>query len=67
MRTASANSNSHQFTSRVDQALPHNQQLAGRLSYSTLDGFTPDLIANGAGLTQPVQNWNGSLTWTALR
>jgi hypothetical protein len=49
----------------VDQTLPHNQQLAGRLSYSTLDAFTPDLVANGAGLTQPVQNWNGSVTWTA--
>ena len=65
VRTASANTNSHQFTSRVDQVLPHNQQLAGRLSYSTLDGFTPDLVANGAGLMQPIQNWNGSLTWTA--
>jgi hypothetical protein len=65
IRTASADTNSHQFTTRVDQQLPHSQMLSARLTYSTLEGFTPDLIGNGAGLIQPVANWNGTLTFTA--
>lgn len=65
IRTASADTNSHQFTTRIDQQLPHGQNLSGRLSYSTLQGNTPNLIGNGSGLIQPINNWNGSITWTA--
>jgi hypothetical protein len=63
---ASSSTNIHQFTTRVDQVLPRNQQFSARLSHSRRDASAPDLIgASGAGLLTPINNWNGSLSWTA--
>ena len=62
---ASASTDIHQFTTRFDQMLPRNQQIAVRLSNSRRDAFAPDLIGNGGGLLTPIINWNGSITWTA--
>ena len=63
---ASSSTDIHQFTSRVDQILPHNQQLSVRLSNSRRDSSAPDLIgSSGAGLLTPIVNWNGSVSWTA--
>jgi hypothetical protein len=63
---ASSTNNMHQFTSRVDQLLPRNQQFSARLSYARLDASAPDLIGtSGAGLLTPISNWNGTLSWSA--
>jgi hypothetical protein len=63
VRNADASSTIHQFTTRFDQQLPHNQSLALRLTHSIQDAFTSNLIGNGSGLLRPTSNWNGSVTW----
>ena len=63
---SSASTDIHQFSSRFDQTLPRNHQLAVRLSHSRRDAFAPSLTGvGGAGLFTPIVNWNGSITYTA--
>jgi hypothetical protein len=63
---SAASTKIHQFTTRYDQALPKNHQLAVRLSNSRRDAFAPSLTGVGnAGLFTPIVNWNGSITYTA--
>ena len=58
-------SNADQFTLRGDQVLPRNQVLALRYTHSAQGGFTPSILANNTGLSNPVDTNNVSATWTA--
>jgi hypothetical protein len=57
----------NQYTIRGDQMLPHNQTLGVRFTHSLSGGFIPNLLGSpGAGRTEPLNNDNGTLAWTAM-
>jgi hypothetical protein len=57
----------NQFTIRGDQTLPRNQNLGLRYTQSRNAGFIPNLLGTpGMGREEPLENKNGSLSWTAV-
>lgn len=60
-------SNANQYTIRGDQTLPRNQTVSARYTHSLTGGFIPNLLGSpGVGRTEPLENDNGSLGWTAV-
>lgn len=58
--------NTDQFSVRIDQSLPNNQSLSGRLTYHNSGGFYPNFLATpGVGMSEPQNSRNGYLTWIA--
>ncbi len=59
--------NANQFTIRGDQVLPHNETLSVRYTQSRTGGFIPNLLGSpGVGRTEPLDNENGTASWTAI-
>jgi hypothetical protein len=57
----------NQYTIRGDQMLPHNQTLGVRYTQSHTGGFIPNLLGTpGVGRTEPLDNENGTASWTAV-
>ena len=57
----------NQYTIRGDQALPRHQNLGVRFTHSLAGGFIPNLLGSpGVGRTEPLDNDNGTLAWTAV-
>ena len=58
--------NADQYTIRGDQMLSHNESVAFRFTHSLTGGFIPNLLGSpGVGRTEPLDNDNGTLSWTA--
>ena len=56
----------NQFTVRGDQMLPQHQNLGVRYTQSHSGGFLPNFLGTpGVGRTEPLDNENGTLVWTA--
>uniref|UniRef100_Q029P2 Uncharacterized protein n=1 Tax=Solibacter usitatus (strain Ellin6076) TaxID=234267 RepID=Q029P2_SOLUE len=56
----------NQFTMRGDQMLPRHQNLGVRYTQSHSGGFLPNFLGTpGVGRTEPLDNENGTLVWTA--
>ncbi len=59
--------NADQFTIRGDQSITHNHSLSLRYTQSSTDGFIPNLLGSpGVGRREPLDNENGTVSWTAV-
>jgi hypothetical protein len=59
-------STADQFTTRADQSLPGNNTVGLRYTQSRSGGFLPNLLGTpGVGRTEPLENQNGTASWTA--
>jgi outer membrane receptor protein involved in Fe transport len=57
----------NQFTARADQMITQNQTVGVRYTRSRTAGFIPNILASpGVGRTEPLENVNGSASWTAI-
>ncbi|HJZ97959.1 MAG TPA: carboxypeptidase regulatory-like domain-containing protein [Candidatus Solibacter sp.] len=57
----------NQFTIRGDQILPHNQNIGARYTQTRTSGFIPNFLGSpGVGREEPLENKNGSLSWTGV-
>jgi len=57
----------NQFTIRGDQILPHNQNVGVRYTQTRTGGFIPNFLGSpGVGREEPLDNKNGSLSWTGV-
>jgi hypothetical protein len=55
----------NQFTVRGDQILPHGQNVGARYTQTRTGGFIPNFLGSpGVGREEPLENKNGSLSWT---
>ena len=60
-------SNANQYTIRLDQVLPRSENLGFRYTHSLTGGFIPNLLGSpGVGRSEPLDNANGTLAWTAV-
>ena len=67
VKTVNQDTTANQYTIRGDQILPHNQNLGIRYTHSLTGGFIPNLLGSpGVGRTEPLENANGTLSWTAV-
>ena len=56
-----------QYTIRGDQQLPRNHTVSLRYTHSLVGGFIPNLLGSpGVGRTEPLENANGTASWTAV-
>lgn len=59
-------SRTDQYTIRIDQQLPKNQTLSGRLTMHDSAGYLPNVLATpGVGMSEPQDSRNADLTWTS--
>jgi hypothetical protein len=66
-RLAEQDTIGNQYTARVDQILSANQNIGFRYTASGSGGFIPNILGSpGVGRTEPLDNINGSLSWTAV-
>jgi hypothetical protein len=57
----------NQFTIRGDQILPHGQNVGVRYTQTRTAGFIPNFLGSpGVGREEPLENKNGSLSWTGV-
>ncbi len=66
VRNSSLANSADQGTARVDQALPHNQNLSLRYTETQSSGFTPSQDGNSTGIRNGSRAINASLGWTAV-
>ena len=57
----------NQYTARADQTITQNETIGLRYTKSHTGGFIPNILGSpGVGRTEPLDNINGSGSWTAV-
>ena len=57
----------NQYTARADQMITQNETIGLRYTKSHTGGFIPNILGSpGVGRTEPLDNINGSASWTAV-